>query len=253
MNQDNYSLINRMNLKSHAIIVNQNKKDSRKDLVRNSYRIKWINSNKLGLSKSRNLAIKNSSKDICLLADDDLEYLDNYRETILDQFKLYPEADIITFQVEGINGKFKDYYRKTRELNYLSSMKVSSVEIAFRRKSIQENNIQFNELFGAGARYYAGEESIFLADCLRKGLKIRYVPIKIADLYLGESSWFKGYRKDYFISKGAIFTAMSKLFSLAYILQFALRKYSLYSREMTLVKAVSYMLEGRRKYLNEIK
>lgn len=253
MNQNDYSLIDKMNINSNAIIINQCGENSIKDLTRNNNQIKWINSDEIGLSNSRNMAIKSSTKDICLLADDDLEYIDNYQKIILKQFKLYPNADIITFKVEGINSKFKNYYSKTRKLNYLTSMKVSSVEIAFRTNSIKRNNIKFNKLFGAGSKYYAGEECIFLTDCLKKGLKIRYVPIKIANLYIGNSTWFKGYKEDFFITKGAVFAAMSKWFSIPYILQFALRKYKLYSKEITMITAIDNMLKGRRKYLNEIR
>ncbi len=53
------------------------------------------------------MAIDNAEETICVLADDDLEYLPNYRDIILKHFKLYPDADIIAFQVEGIEGKFK--------------------------------------------------------------------------------------------------------------------------------------------------
>ena len=130
-------------------------------------------------------------------------------------------------------------------------MKVSSVEIAFKSQSIKDTGVRFNEIFGAGAKYFAGEENIFLYDCLKEGLSIQYVPIKIADLHIGESSWFKGFDKEYFIAKGAIFTAMSKSFSIPLIMQFALRKYKLYKDENTIYLVIKYMLEGRKKFLNE--
>ena len=209
----------------------------------------WINTFDRGLSKSRNLAIRNSDADICMISDDDLVYVDDYEEIVKTQFELYPDADIITFQVEGIEEKFKDYHNKMRKLNYLTSMKVSSVEIAFKRSSIVKNNIYFDENFGAGAKYQMGEENIFLTQCIRMGLKVIYIPIKIADLHMGESSWFKGCNKDYFISKGAQFTAMSRLLSIPYIIQFALRKHKLYRIDMNLVNSLKYMFQGRKEYL----
>lgn len=89
-------------------------------------------------------------------------------------------------------------------------MKLSSVEVAFRLDSIKKNGICFNEYFGAGSRFYMGEENIFLFDCLKRGLKILYVPIKVADLHIQNSSWFNGFDKTYFINRGASFTAMSE-------------------------------------------
>ena len=136
------------------------------------------------------MAVENACGEICILADDDLKYLPNYKDIILKQFELNPDIDIITFQVEGIEQKFKNYYPRSRKINFLTSMKISSVEIAFRLNSIKQANIRFNELFGAGAKYCMGEENIFLMECLKKGLKVMYVPVKIAKIHIGQSTWF---------------------------------------------------------------
>lgn len=253
MNQSNYDLLNNMKISSDCVVINQCDKVSFETFNHNGYQVKWINSNQKGLSKSRNLAIKNSTADICILADDDMEYISNYKENILKQFKLNPYADLIAFQVEGIEEMFKNYYPKPRQLNFITSMKVSSVEIAFKRKSLIDNNIKFNELFGSGSKYYAGEENIFLYDCLRSNLKLHYVPLKVSNLHLGESTWFEGFNDEYFITKGAVFTAMSKLFSIPLILQFALRKRKLYVDNITMFKAAKEMFKGRNQFLNEVK
>lgn len=253
MNQENYELINKMNIESDAVIINQCKDNSTKDFKINNYKIKWINSNKKGLSCSRNMALSNADGMICILADDDLEYVPNYEDTILEQFRINSSHDIITFQVEGIDKRFKDYYENSRKLNYLTSMKVSSVEVAFRLDAIKDAGIQFNELFGSGSKYFSGEENIFLTECLRKGLKLKYVPIKIANLHIGESTWFKGYDEDYFITKGAAYTAMSRLYSIPLILQFGLRKYKLSSNEISMKDAIKLMLKGRKGFLDDQK
>lgn len=203
------------------------------------------------MSRSRNIALENSESDICLIADDDLIYIDNYEEIIKREFEKLPDADIITFQVDGIEGKYKNYHQYTKVLNYLTIMKVSSVEIAFKRDSIIKNNIEYDESFGAGSRYQMGEENIFLTQSLKKGLKIIYVTVKIADLHMGDSTWFKGYNKEYFISKGAQFTAMSKYISIIYICQYVIRKYSIFKNEMDIISATHFMFKGRREYLNK--
>lgn len=251
MHQTDYSLLQEMNIQSDVVVVNQCDMDNIKEFQINNLRIKWINSSERGLSRSRNMAIDNASEDIGLLSDDDLEYLDGYEELIIDQFNKYPEADIVTFQVEGIEASFKEYHPSPRKLNYLTSMKVASVEIAFRFDSLKKAGIQFNKLFGAGSKYFMGEENIFLFNCLKNNLNITYVPVKIANLHVTESTWFKGYNKEYFISKGAAFTGMSRALSLLFIIQFSIRKYNLYKGDLTRLKAVKYMLEGRRRYLKE--
>ncbi|WP_233134461.1 hypothetical protein [Geobacillus sp. 46C-IIa] len=133
-------------------------------------------------------------------------------------------------------------------MGYLTSLKTSSVEIAFRPQKIKNANIKFNEQFGAGSVYRMGEENIFLFECLRKGLKIKYVPIKIADLYIGESSWFNGFNSKYFFDRGAVFGALSHRWALILIFQFALRHYKKYKSEMTLLNAIKEMIRGYKDY-----
>ncbi|MEK3769944.1 glycosyltransferase [Paenibacillus sp. FSL R5-0887] len=251
MGQYDYSLIDKMNIQSDVVVINQSDENAEHILEKDGKNIKWISSTQRGLSRSRNMALENSKSEICLLADDDLEYLMDYEKTILSQFELYEEADIIAFQVEGIEGSFKQYSNKSYNVNYLTSMKISSVEVAFRLDSIKKNGLNFNELFGAGSKYFMGEENIFLMNCLKCGLKIRYVPIKIANLHIGQSTWFKGFNKEYLLNRGAAFTAMSQRLSLFFIIQFAIRKIDLFDNEITKCQAVKYMLEGKREYLKD--
>lgn len=90
-------------------------------------------------------------------------------------------------------------------------MRFGAARIAFRRKSITKNGITFNLHFGGGTEYSAGEDTLFLHDCLRKGLKIVAVPDSIATLLENrESTWFKGYTDKYFLDRGALFAAISK-------------------------------------------
>ena len=251
MHQNDKKLIERMNIRSNAIVINQCDNEKIEEYSLNNFHIKWINSKKRGLSISRNMALDNADCDICHLADDDLKYIGGYEEIILSQFRKYPDVDIIAFQVEGIERAFKNYYPYPRQITFLSSMKISSVEVAFRLEKVKQTKVRFNELFGSGSKYFMGEENIFLAECLRSGLKIMYVPIKIANLHLGESTWFKGFNKEYFINRGAVFTALSKKLSFFFILQFALRKSKLFTDEISIYQAIKFMLEGRRQLLKE--
>lgn len=251
MHQIDHSLIKKMKIQSDTIVINQCNNNKEDVIKKGELLIKWVNSTERGLSRSRNSAIKYSNGDICLLSDDDLEYVSGYEKIILEKFKQHPEADIISFQVEGIEEKFKNYYPKSRKLNYLTLMKVSSVEIAFRLESIEKAGVTFNELFGAGSKFFMGEESIFLTECLKHGLKIIYIPVKIANLHIGESTWFKGYNKEYFVSKGAAFTAMSKVFSVFFIIQFAIRRSNLFNDKLTKFEAIKYMLLGRKQFLGD--
>ena len=52
------------------------------------------------------------------------------------------------------------------------------------------------------------EENALLFQCLRKKLKVYYIPKVIADLHIGESTWFTERNEQYFMGKGAAFAAM---------------------------------------------
>lgn len=138
-------------------------------------------------------------------------------------------------------------------MDYLSVLKIFSPEVAFRRESICSRGIQFDESFGAGAKYYMGEENLFLYDCLRAGLEIIYMPVQIATLRETESTWFQGYEDRFFISRGANYCAMTKKYCIFLMLQFAIRKRRLYRQDQSVSQAIKLMLRGRREYLNDIK
>lgn len=249
MNQNDDTILERMNLNSDAIIINQCNIDSVKKFKYKEYNIRWINTSSRGLSYSRNIGIDNSFSEIILFADDDLVYIDNYKEIIENEFNKNKDIDIIAFQVQGIEKEFKRYNNKKERVGFLKSMKISSVEIAIKSDSIKKYNLRFNEEFGSGAKYSMGEENIFLYECLKKDMRVITVPIKIADLHIESSTWFKGFNKKYLHDRGAIFTAMSKKFSVFLILQFAIRKRALYKERFSLREALLIMLEGRRDVL----
>ena len=193
-----------LNIKTDVVVVNQCDDNSIEELEINGYHITWINSTTRGLSKSRNIAIEHSKAEFVVLTDDDMEYRSDYANTIVKAFEKYNVADVLAFQVKGIERKFKDYSNKARRVSFIGSMKISSVELAFRRKSIVQNKIKFNENFGTGTAVKMGEENIFLFQCLKNKLKIQYVPYIIADLHMEESTWFHGFDKKYFYDRGVV-------------------------------------------------
>jgi glycosyltransferase involved in cell wall biosynthesis len=254
MNQKDLTLIRKMKLKSDALIINQT------DYLEGDYKLSNVNDNnsnirkitflEKGLSKSRNRALKNAKGDICLIADDDVIYNEDYVDIITNAHKEFEQYDIIVFPVPSTNvERGKKYYRSVNKIGYLRSMKVYSYEITFKRNSVISKSIRFNESFGAGSgRYLMGEENIFLYECLKNGLKILYLPYEIGKVTHEESTWFKGYNDKYFIDKGACYSAMSHEFSWILALQFAFRRYKLYKNSYSLFKSIMKMFEGIKEY-----
>lgn len=249
MNLKDESYIDSLNITGDCVVVNQcGTEEEPRIITRESgQKIKYIKSDERGLSRSRNMAIKNADAEICILCDNDVEYVDGYEELILNEFKKRPKADIIIFYIRR-KEKPTPNYNRAKKMGYLSVLKIFSPEIAFRRKSVL--GMRFDEQFGAGSgKYQMGEENIFLYDCLRTGKNIWYAPIMIAKLREEKSTWFKGYNKQFFVSRGANYAAMSRAFSHILIWQFAIRKRALYSRNFSVRTALNYMYTGRKEYL----
>ena len=254
MNKEYIELLNlakKMNITTDAVIINQNKKlKSIETHSQSKQTLTIINSLDRGLSKSRNLAIKHTNADICLIADDDMVYHSDYKRKIIKAYEQYPEADIIAFQVRRVGNpdREKKYRNKSNWENYITSMKISSVEITFRREAIMQNNLSFNPNIGAGTEFYNGEENVFLYDALKKNCKVLYLPIEIAEVDMSDSSWFEGYNEIYFETVGAKFYNMTNKYYILLMVQFGLRKYPLYKNEISLLDAFRYMKHGVIKY-----
>ena len=245
--------LEKMNIKSNYVVINQITNDNIKKINTLDKYNKIISIIDNGLSKSRNLAIKNCTCKIGLISDDDMYYVDNYQEIILNAYSKYKDADIIAFAVEHENKKFEKRLFKEGRLRYIKSLRISSVQMTIKTESIRSKNIKFDEQFGSGSEYYMGEENIFMYDCLKNKLKIYYVPKKIGILKeINESNWFKGYTKDFFLVKGSVFYRMSKELYIPLIFQFAIRKRK-YFNNINLFTAIKYMLEGANKYKKVIK
>jgi glycosyltransferase involved in cell wall biosynthesis len=155
------------------VVINQTEKESL--LVSENQNVKVFNSFEKGLSKSRNLAIAKASGDICLLADDDVVYVEGFKDIILSAFDLHDDADIITFQMVDFEGNlFRDYQDIVKH-NETTVYTVNSVVIAFRLQSVKEK-VNFNPHFGLGTQFEVADEYIFLRDALEAGLTIYFEP-----------------------------------------------------------------------------
>ena len=251
MHLEDENYMDTLNIHTDCVIINQCDRESfrrvKHETAAGPVDVSYIETTDRGLSKSRNMALENASSPVCILCDNDVEYVPDYDRIINDAFERHTDADVIVFYVRRPE-RSAPVFDSERRMGYLSVLKIFSPEIAFRKKSIE--GMRFNELFGAGAKYFMGEENIFLYECLKKGLRIIYVPQMIGAVRKEESTWFRGFNRDFFVSRGASFAALSKVFSVVLILQYALRKRSLYRDNIGTAGALAAMFEGRRGYLD---
>lgn len=201
MNQKDASIVSKTNVQSDVLVINQcnENKEEKFEFFNKTGELckaRMIFTTERGLSKSRNMAIRNATGDICLICDDDEILKDDYVDTIEKAFMNYPKNDIIAFNVQCPN---KIFPAETYNINLYLAAGISSWQIAFKRLYIKSI---FCERMGSGTGNGGGEENKFLVDNLKKGCKIRYVPGVIGKLEPSNSFWFHGYDKQYWINRG---------------------------------------------------
>lgn len=149
------------------------------ELIRNDVRVVHLEGR--GLSRNRNNAIDNASGDICLLSDDDCTYRPEYFENILSAFRENKTLDIAVFRMKTC---YENKFYPSWAYNLKKRVKchnIASVEISFRRTSVQ-GKLRFNELFGLGSPVFqSGEEGIFMVDAIKSGFICEYHPLVVVE------------------------------------------------------------------------
>lgn len=137
-----------------------------------------------GLSRNRNNLLEMAQGELALLADDDARYHLHYFETLRCIFAEHQDIDVACFKIATPEGfpEYKDYSEDSFLLNYASRHYISSLEIAFRLPVIKKSGLKFDERFGAGSDFiHYGEEAVFIHDCIKAGLRVKYFPEYIVE------------------------------------------------------------------------
>lgn len=207
MNQTDYSLIDKMNIATDAIFGNQCDRNEVVDFLHKDKKIKWLSFAERGVGLNRNNALMRADADVIMLADDDMVFVDGYDAVIKEAYERLPQADVIIFDLHYPNESRKPI-TKIKKLTAKKCMRFGAARISARLESIRIHGISFNLCFGGGARFSSGEDSLFLMDCVSKGLKVYSYPVVIASLCDRESSWFFGFNDKFFFDKGVLFSLL---------------------------------------------
>ncbi len=245
MHQTDTSLVSKTGIIGNAVIINQCDRNDITSIYTENGVVEIISTTTRGLTKSRNMAIARSQGDVCVLCDDDEILVDNYQKIILEAFEAVPDADVIAFDLANHNCSLR---KKRQRLKFPKTMKICSCQISFRRSSIVNKGIKFDELLGAGTGNGAEEELKFLLDCQKAKLKIYYVPQVIATLSNDKSTWFTGFDKSFFENRGATTRyILGYLISSMYAVYYVLRKRKMYNTQVSVKDAFKSIFKGIRE------
>lgn len=248
MNEKSIDCYKRFNLETDALIINQTDYNAYEEIDTGDYKVRMISSDTRGLGISRNLAILNSRSDILVFADDDEVFESGYSKKIKDEFLAHPNVDFFIFKtIIYQDGKEIVKVKEEKDLSIYNSLRYGSVHFVFKKESIRRNNISISTYFGAGTGNGSGEDSLFIRDCLKVGLKLRTSTKLIAKVYNDESTWFTGYDEKFFYDKGMLSRALFPKAYKLYIEQF-LRRHKEITEKINIKEARKFMLAGANEF-----
>lgn len=243
--KDPFVLASHMNLECDAVIVNQSNTDRSYDFrTTNGVNVRVIESSDRGVGRSRNAALDKADSKIVLFSDDDIVYRKGYADSILKAFAADPKADVILFNVDVKENRRTYHIDKTTYVHQGSVGRYPAYAAACRLENIRRAGIRFSLLFGGGAKYSNGEDSLFFMDCLRAGLTVKAVPVTIGKEEPRKSTWFNGYNEKFFKDRGVLFHFLYGKYAYIWAVRFVLVKKRKFKYSMKISKAFKLMKAG---------
>lgn len=247
MHQDMAALVRRMRLCSDAVIINQCDGLDCAEMEYNGHRIRFYSFPERGIGKSRNAAIERADGDICLFSDEDIVYAEGYARAIEEEFARNPKADMILFNIEVEESRRTYFITERKRVHWYNCGRYGAVSFAVRRDSLLASGVKFSLLFGGGARFSNGEDSLFLKEFMDKGYRVYTAPVTIGREAAGESSWFAGYNEKFFHDRGVLYHYLYGLMAIPFSLRFLLAHRGTLCGQISVGRAFRWMRDGVRE------
>lgn len=241
MNEEPLALIERMRLDSDAVVINQCDRLDLEEIEHKGHRIRFFSFPDRGVGRSRNEAILRADGDICLFSDGDIVYEPGYAAAIAAEFERRRDADMILFNVTVEEARRTYHITERKRVHWYNCGRYGAVSFAVRRESLLSSGVTFSLLFGGGARYGSGEDSLFLKEFMDKGFSVYTAPVTIGRETAGESTWFHGYDEKFFRDRGVLYRYLYGRLAGAMALRFLLAHRDRLCAEMPLGQAYRYM------------
>jgi len=242
--QNVHELAAKMNLETETIIINQDENFSYEEFTHKEILVKAYTFAERGVGLSRNNALLRADSDLVLFADEDIVLNSGYVDIIRDEFANNPKADIIIFNI-AIDERRATYKNTTfKRVRWYNYGRYGACGIVARTNKLHEARVTFSLLFGGGALYSNGEDSLFLHDCLKKGLKIYASPRNIGYEEYRDSTWFKGYNIKFFFDRGVLYRRLYGLMAKPLAYRFLYKNQTEMCRDIPLEMAYFLMKKG---------
>ena len=131
-----------------------------------------------------------------------------------------------------------------RRIRWYNYGRYPTYSVAARLSALRKSNVSFSLLFGGGARYSNGEDSLFLHDCLKKRLHLYTSAEELGEEEYRESTWFKGYNEKFFVDRGVLYPFLYGKLAKVFALRFLLAHRQEMCRQIPLPEAYRLMKKG---------
>jgi len=244
MHADPTILFEKMHISTDAIVINQCDTYTYNEYSYAGKKIRFFSMKEKGVGLSRNTALLRADHTISLFSDDDIEYYPDYEEKVLGAFKAHPEADILLFNF-CVSKERQTYYTKSfHKVSWYNSGRYPTYSIAIRTDKMHAHTLSFSLLFGGGAKYSNGEDSLFLRDCIKNGLQVYAIPIELGAEDTTPSTWFQGYNEKFFIDRGVLYSFLYGKWAMVFALRFLIKHKKTLCQTVPLSLANRYIQSG---------
>lgn len=244
VNQDAAALAKQMNIRGNAVIVNQCDSYGYEEIGGQGRRIQVFSMAERGVGLSRNTALLHADADICVFSDEDIVLCEDYEELIGRAYEELPDADMILVNVRVAPVRRTYWNEDIHRINYRNYGRYPAYSITARHEALLRANVHYSLLFGGGARYSNGEDSLFLRDCLKAGLRIYSHTVCIGEEKERESTWFSGYHEKFFRDRGVLYHYLYGRLALPLSFRFLWVHRGEMCREIPLKQAYRLMKDG---------
>lgn len=240
-------MLKKQRLSGSAVVVNQCDKNGEERLCLEGAEAAVYYRKERGVGRSRNLALSKADREICLFSDEDIVYVDGYEVLIEAEFAAHPEADGILFQVE-VTPERKTYQNDSfGKVSLWNCGRYPAYSMAFRREKLQSTGVKFSLLFGGGAPYSNGEDSLFIRQLIKAGMRIYKSPVCIGEEIPRPSTWFTGYHEKFFFDRGVLYHFLYGAAAPIWGFRFVFAKRKEMCRQIAWAKAYKLLLSGIRQ------
>lgn len=253
VDQDMENIAAKMNLQTDAIVINQCGTNDYLEYEYKGNRICCYSFAEKGVGLSRNNALLRAAADIVLFSDEDIVYEDGYAQKILNEFEKHPDKDFLLFNMDVSADRATYHIESENAVKWYNCGRYPTYSFAIRREKLHRANVTFSLLFGGGARYSNGEDSIFIRDCLKKGMKALAVPVTIGKEVPRPSTWFNGYNEKFFFDRGVLYAYLYGCMAKPFALRFLLKHRNIMFKEeypISMKEAYSLMKKGLKEMRN---